>query len=519
MIPADVKKAYLSRPLQNYDWLKELSAEEVDSHLARLVPEPTFHTTPYKEQKVCFLIGVKKPDFLFFLDLGIGKSKVALDIIKYHKDAGRVRKALILAPKTQHIYTWSSEIAKHRPDLTFCELNDTTANRETLLDSSDADVFILNYAGLVYLATDYAEGLKGKKGGQIINPKKVAWLAEKFDCIVCDESQYLKNHQSLTFKIVNLLGQKARFRYALTGTPMGRNPQDLWSQFYAIDKGDTLGRTLGLYREAFFKTKVNYWGGYEHKFIKTMEPQLHVMMKNRSIWYSAEECQSLPKQVFIQKHVAFPNEIESYYRKALSDLKENRKNYRVIEQIFLQMRMLSSGFLGFKSDDDEKIKITFDENPKLDALMDIIEEIPSTAKVVVFNDFIHSGDLICARLTASKLKHVRLYSGTKDQKGVLRAFDEDPSCRIMVCNNQSGAEGLNLQVANYVVFFENPVSSILRQQGLKRCHRRGQNAAAVFYYDLLMRGTWDAKILAMLTEGRDLMRSLVMGEVSEEQPA
>jgi SNF2 family DNA or RNA helicase len=377
MVPKEVKENFINREVDDYSWLKELSKTELEEYYEEAAEGFQPKTPLYEHQKTCFVIGASKPNFYFMLDMGLGKSLVTLSLLEYHKRAGRLDKTLIIVPKAQHLYTWEEEVAKHS-NLSICVLDDTTRGREALLDTSDADLFVLNYPGLIYLVSDYKKVVDrrtGKeKGQQVINSEKIEWLSSKFQALVLDESQKIKNRSTLSFQACKRISLRTPFRYLLSGTPFGRDPQDLWSQFNIVDNGQTLGQTLGIFRECFFTTKKNYWGGYDHKFIKKMEPQLNRLLKNRSIWYSAEECQSLPEQVFNNVHVKFNEEMENYYERLVNEIKANNKDFKVINSTFIKMRMLTSGFLGFVNESSqEKVNITFKDNPKLDAMMEIIE--------------------------------------------------------------------------------------------------------------------------------------------------
>jgi SNF2 family DNA or RNA helicase len=142
--------------------------------------------------------------------------------------------------------------------------------------------------------------------------------------------------------------------------------------------------------------------------------------------------------------------------------------------------------------------------------MELIDELPETEKLVVFNEFLHSGDVIVDALKERGIGHARLCSKTTDKGGELRRFLNDPPCRVFVVNSQSGALGLNLQTAHYVAVYESPVSPIVRQQLEARCLRQGQTET-VFIYDLVCKNTIDQRILGFLAEGRDLFRALVEG--------
>ena len=235
------------------------------------------------------------------------------------------------------------------------------------------------------------------------------------------------------------------------------------------------------------------------------------MLKNRSIRFKAEDCLDLPKQIFKRVPVEFPQSAITYYNTIRDKMKEHDMDKQALELNFAKMRQLSSGFL-YQTDEDsgERLDITFSQNPKMDALVELLSDMPEDAKCVVFHEYIRTGELIEQTLKKKKYGVVRLWSGTKNHREVLRKFNENKTTRVLAVNNASGAQGLNLQVANYVVFFESPVDPITRQQAEKRCHRPGQDKP-VFYFDLIMKDSVDERIMAFLREGKNLMRAIIDG--------
>jgi SNF2 family DNA or RNA helicase len=290
---------------------------------------------------------------------------------------------------------------------------------------------------------------------------------------------------------------------------------DLWAQFYLIDLGETLGRTISMFRDAFFNCKINYWGGYEYTLKNNMEDKLYERIKNKSIRYSEDEVNDLPDKVYINKYVIMPDEAFGYYDKAREGMIEalkGKKDYHTLQNNFIKFRQITSGFMRFKEEEtNDKFDVEFKDNPKLDMLEELLLDVPSTSKVVIFNEFQKSGDMICARLKKLKIKHSRLYGGTKDKEKARDKFLNDKKCKVFVVNSQSGGVGLNLQIANYCVSYESPVSPIVRKQAEKRCHRDGSERT-VFFYDIVMRDSVDEKILEYLEEGKDLFEAIVEGK-------
>jgi len=503
---------FRNRQLDDYDWVKDVSESDLDEELNNLIPKPDFHTPPFAHQKAAFLVGVNQNKFLYFLDMDTGKTKLVLDLLSYKFKCEEIGCALVLVPNLVNISGWEQEIDIHAPSLSAVSLIGTLSDRLALFDT-EADIFIINYAGLVAMCTTLVKARRGTKKVRAENLDLIKTFTNKFDAIIFDESTAVKNHRSLTFRVGKALAARCTARYALTGTPFGRDPGDLWPQFNIIDGGETLGQTLGIFREAFFKQKKNYWGGYEYTLVKKREPLLYHTLKNKSLRYSLKEVAgSLPAQTFVDTYVESSDTLDKMYQDEINKVIKSGGDYKMMKNCFVHMRMLTSGFLKFESLEGETHTIDLTVNPKIEATMELVQALPHNCKMVIVHEFIHSGELIEKALTRLGIKSQRLWSGTKNKARTIERFvDAGSDHPILIMNHQSGSKGLNLQRANYMVFFESPVSPIDRDQTERRIYRTGQERP-VFYYNLMMRGTIDVKIKAYLKQGKDLFRALVEGK-------
>lgn len=450
------------------------------------------------------------PRFMFHVDMGGGKTRTILEHIKLRGKKEKVQ-ALVLVPFITATETWVAECKKHTPELICHALTGSIEQNKTSLLMSEADIFVMCYQSAVALVTGREDHpTKEGKKKWVLDPSVVREHFSSINMLVLDEIQKCSNIHSLTYKMCLLLSKQSSHVYGLTGTPFGNDLQDLWPQFNLIDFGQTLGPTLGLYRAVFFNEKQNYWGGYEYKFKKKMLPDLTRVIKNKSIRYAIEELVDLPELLRVPIHLELPESVEGYVQKAMEQLREAQKadDYHVIEQNYLKLRQLSSGFLTLKGEDNERTSINFDPNPKLDALGVFVSDLPDMARAVIFHHFVHSGHLITTQLDSLGIKYAAIYGGSKDQVGELRRFQEDPDCRVLVINSKSGSSSLNLQVANYVCFFEQPDSPIDRQQAERRVWRPGQTKKVIIY-DLFVRGTYDQRIYDSNAAGRSLLKELL----------
>jgi SNF2 family DNA or RNA helicase len=506
MIAKSALASFLHQTGGDLTVLKALSDESLDAVLAGMTPRPSFVTRCYKHQKVGFIASAASSSLLFY-DPGTGKTKIALDVIRYHiQQVKSTRRALVLVPNLVNVEEWRRQMAQHAPDLSGVYLDDSCGDRRAAM-ASRSDVVVMTYAGLVRLVSTSVTATKGKKAKKLVLDRDAAEdMLEQFGVVVFDESTALMNWQSLTFKVCSVFLRTAKIRIAMTGTPVGRDMQALWSQFYAVDGGRSLGGSIGLFRDAFFTKKKCFWGGYDYSFMPKRMSLLQQKMANSAVKYSITECLDLPEKVYCVSPVVFSEEQRAYYDAELARIR-GADSAEAIQNSFMALCQLAAGFI--KTEDGI---VDLSPNRKIEALLDLLATIPEDEKVVIYCHFIHSGDLLAKALSPIG-KVSRLYSGTKDRGAELRRFVDDPKCRFLVANVQAAAMGLNLQFCKYMVFYESPSSPILREQAERRIWRNGQERATVFF-DLVIKGSIEEKLIGYLREGRDLLAALMSREDS-----
>ena len=510
-------ETFLTRRVDDNNYLKGMSEAWLDKRLSELRVPPCFSSPLSKHQKVGFLVALAYQETFIQYQMGLGKTRLSLELIKYFLKLNHKHLFLILAPTDEVVYGWSEEIEKWMPELPYSLLTGGRQEKWGCLKKVKNGTIIGTYIGVATMVSELIHvkdknGKESEKRSWVPNIELVNRLVKPLTGVVYDESTRVKERSSLSYEIANYVSQSVKIRYALAGRPFGRDPLALWAQFYLVDRGKTLSPTYGLFREIFFdKVKSRYGGPYnfDYKFKKKMSDTLARITAHRSIRYTEEECLNLPPVLRIIKRVVFPAENAQYYQKVITQLIEAKGNLREAKNAFLQMRQLSSGFIGLIDDESsERVQVKFAKNAKLDLLLELVESVPDDRKMVIFHEFNYSGETISAALKKLGIQHGRLHGGTKDWSTMKQKFDNDNHYRAMVINSKKGAYGLNLQRANYVFFYESPVSVIDREQAEKRCHRQGQTER-VFIYDLVVKDTCDDKILQFHKEGADILKALV----------
>jgi SNF2 family DNA or RNA helicase len=507
-VPPKAIQDFLNRKLDDYRTAKDISDETIQELYDQLPITPPIWRILKREQKICFLIGAWTPRFYFALDLGMGKTLLSIALGRYFNHLGYAEKIMVLVPRVANKEEWGALIRKHTKDVPYLVLKGSTAEKWRQLETSNALFVIETYPGFRKMISRRVSN--GKKTVEELDPGRMRRMAELMQGMIYDELTQAKTQKSLIFKIASTMSKSCKFTFGLSGTPFGRNPHDLWAQMFLVDLGETLGRTLSIFRAVFFNTNINYWGGYEYIFKRTLRRELHRTLMHRMIRFKADES-TLPPVSFLKQRIPLPKTNEPFYRRAIADLRAAKGNIKEIENAFLRLRQISSGFVGYKHDAEKGI-IDLPDNPKLELLITMLQSLDE--KAVVFHDFIYSGKLIKAELDKLGIKYSHIYGYTRDHEKELSQFADDKDCKVMLLNSSSGAYGLDrLKAGKYGIYYESPVPAEIRFQSERRVRRQLSKHKKVFLIDLVVTGTMDDRILQFHAEGKDLFQSIIEGKI------
>jgi SNF2 family DNA or RNA helicase len=484
-------KAFHARPHRDYSLWKDLTEDEVERRMSKLEVRPPIWNKLREDQRVCHVIGARKKRFAFFNETGTGKTFLSLSLMKYFKRSGDTNCNLVLVPNKINKWEWLEEgFQKHTPSMECVVLHGSTVSKwQALEDHPNADAFVETYMGFVRMCCDKKKVWRKRKGQkvQIIklvpNKKKIRALMARFDGVYLDESTYVKNKGSLPWRLCNQLSKSANCFFILTATPFGRDVEDVWAQAFLVDRGATLGETLGLFRAAFFEEKELYWGGKEYKITKEGKKAISRRLDNISIAYPADET-VMPHLTRVPKYAVLPEDAEVYLERAKEAMKQAKGDFQAMKNAFLRLRQISSGFVGFKDDETgDRAKFEFETNPKLDLLEALVTTFKRKHKFIVFHEFNYSAGVISELLDELGIKHVLINGMRKDGDKARHAFKHDPSVQALVLSNSAGGYGLNLQNAKYGIYYESPVGAILRKQTEKRFDRQYSLHRSVILFD------------------------------------
>lgn len=513
IIPTKAIKTFMARERRDVRKFKKLNMSKLIDMKNELPVKPPIWKPLDKAQRVCFLLGAEHRRFGFHLDTGMGKTLLSIALGRYIEALGEIKPGqviLVLVPNKINKAEWRREFIKWGQRKRFAILRGSSKQKWAKFRSTKALFIVETYGGFARMACALKEKRKGR--GRRLQPDKklVQELCSRVKGLVFDESTNIASRAALVTRIAKQLKKDNRLLIELTGTPFGRDPTMLHSQVFMLDDGYSLGETLGLFRAAFFTEKKNYWGGFEYHFKKEMEPTLNRFLAHSTIRYPVDQS-TLPNYIPRKLVFSLPHDAEVYAEKAMAILKQSKGSYQVTKNAFLRLRQISSGWIGYEDDEEGKrAQLEFDHNPKLEGLVSLVDSIDPAHKVIVFHEYIFSGDIICRELTKAGISWGRISGRTKDHDDVLRNFARESGPRVLVLNNKFSM-GPNLQAAKYGIWFEEPSSCILKKQGRRRFERQHTEHKKVFGYSMVVKGTYDQRILDNHEAGRDAFEGIIEG--------
>ncbi len=426
----------------------------------------------YRHQKLALQYMRLNDSFALFMEQGCGKTLPTLyRILELGKQA-EIKNALIVAPKAT-MGAWYRD----------CEL------------FNEKDRLILE--NLITVINYDSVWRKGKG------------YDREWDCIVLDESHKIKNRTSKRASFLLKLSLKAKYRYILTGTPIGNGQlENIWAQYAflkpTVVRGRIASEIFGTYRQ--FEDKyciLNQWWK-PYKYLNVDE--LQGIISQYCYRVTKVECLDLPEKL--------PDEVYDIELKELRLYKELHKHSTIEEMDLLaenplarmtKLRQICSGFL---NDGTEIHELKCE---KLNALKEFLDGWEK--KLVIFCHFTKSINNVSELLKKLKIKHVILDGRQKD-KQIWRKFQNNSKIQIIICQYQSASMGIDLYAADTIIFYEPTLSSNTLEQAKDRIHRIGQTNKCS-YIHFITKGTIETAIHRALKNYNDFSEKLFLEYMTE----
>lgn len=523
-------------------YIRQLDEVE-DRYNRQVLPEGfSFVTEPYAHQRLGLAHAYYLPRSALFFDPGLGKSKVATDLLRLLHFVGQKAPAVIMGPLTS-IRNWGKELDRHSGKTIRWGLVLGTPKQKTKVieraAAGEFDALLItydtnsNFVDLVFRLVPY-------------------------DIVIADESHLIKEFKSNRTKAAFELTQKASRRLIMTGTPTVGNPLNLYGQFKFL-ADYFMPEPYHVYRKRFLETLPS------NKWIVTGYKNLDVLNSRTlfvSIRRTKHECLDLPPRTLVDIDYNLTKHQATIYNQlieemgidvemlvamlggapAVKDALPPETTLAHGAARLFKLMQVSSGFL-IKNNMDPKLcdnveqplgcrylsecvpagiqpytrrckvapaKIPetvtkFNENPKLDALVELLDTILGNPenKVLVWCHYRPSLDLVEEKLKELQIPYVRVDGDTGDRlQAEVDRFNDTPELRVYLAQVSTGVS-ITLNSAAYAIYYEIPLSLLQMNQSLDRNHRIGQTKN-VTVYRLCGKQTVEPSIVRMLDNQQDV---------------
>lgn len=451
-----------------------------------------------------------RDDFGLFFEVGTGKTATAINILReWCVKENRILSALVLCPPIV-IDQWGEEIKR------FSKLGayivplkgPGTKRAKTLKEATGPRIFITNY-----------ETLNMSECFKLLS-------ARKFDVLIADESHKLKSGTAKRTKQTIALSDTVKRKIIMTGTPILQSPLDLWSQFRVLDGGQTFGKNFFVFRATYFydknanMPKHNYFPDWRLR--PKVEQRLNELVYSKAVRAKKEECLDLPPLLKVEVPVEMSPRQKKVYEEMENELvvfmnEHGGQGVATVDLALtkvLRLQQIVSGFLPTMEDElSSEAKIhAFEDNPRADALRDLLEDLAPAHKVIVWASFHQNYQIIrgiCERLGIGYVE-IHGQRTAKQKEEAIQSFRTDDNVRVCIANQKAGGVGLNLTEASYSIYYSRGYALEDDIQSEARNYRGGsERHSKITRIDLVCRGSIDDVVLDALKNKQNIAEKIL----------
>ena len=466
-----------------------------------------FKTKPYKHQLTALEKSWNKETYAYFMEMGTGKTKVLIDNMSMLYDKGKINGALIIAPKGV-VKTWyEQELPTHLPNhienvSVLWQPNITKKQQEKLESLYEIETAL-------HILVMNVEAFSTEKGvkfaSKFLNSHKVL--------MAIDESTTIKTPTAKRTKNIIGLGKYAKYRRVMTGSPITKNPLDLYTQCEFLDPYLLDFASYYAFRNRYAEMKTMHLRGRSIQVVHAFQNLSELSDKLQPFSYRVlkEDCLDLPPKNFIKRHITLTPEQKKVYEQmkkhALATLNGKVTSTMTVLTQLMRLHQITCGH--FTADDGSVQTIN---SNRITELLNILEE--TEGKAIIWANYQKDITQIVKSIEkeygpGSVVDYYGL-TAQEDRQDNIRQFQSDPKCRFLVGTPSTGGYGITLTAANTVIYYSNGYDLEKRLQSEDRAHRIGQKKN-VTYIDIIAEDTVDEKIVKALRNKINIA-SEVLGE-------
>tara|TARA_R110000751_G_scaffold42715_6_gene98973 strand:- start:301 stop:1755 length:1455 start_codon:yes stop_codon:yes gene_type:complete len=470
-----------------------------------------YETVPYDHQRTALEDSWSAEYYALFMEMGTGKTKVAIDTMGVLYEAGKLKAALVIAPKGVYDNWVQGEIPLHLPKRLPRKICRWTASKTKRFEEELTD-FIVNREPFLKIFVMNVEAFSSPRGADAAT----AFLFQNPDnMVIVDESTTIKNRKAARTKNILALKNRSKYRRILTGSPITKSPMDLFSQCAFLENKSLGFNSYYAFQSRYANIQQRTMGHRSFQQIVGYRrlDELSEKLDRFSNRVLKVDCLDLPPKVYIRRDVELTPEQEKLYRqmKKLALAKLESGELATTASVLTQIMRLQQICCGHLRPDEGEIQPL--KNNRLNELLNVAEELQG--KAIIWATYTHDIQQIASTLRDRfGPETVATYYGETPQderQEIVNAFQDAANpLRFFVGQPRTGGYGITLTAATTVIYYSNSYDLEIRLQSEDRAHRIGQTNK-VTYIDLVSPGTIDEKILDALRNKIDIAGQ-VLGE-------
>ena len=466
-----------------------------------------FKTKPYAHQMTALEKSWNRETYAYFMEMGTGKTKVLIDNMSMLYDKGKIDGALIIAPKGV-VGTWyTNELPTHLPNhienVTVLWQANITKTQQEKLDT------LFEIGESLHILIMNVEAFSTEKGKKFADK----FLRSHKTLMAIDESTTIKNPKAGRTKNILNLAHDAKYRRIMTGSPVTKNPLDLFTQCYFLDPFHLEHESYYSFRTRYAIMKTANISGRQIQLVSGFKNLGELSDKLKSFAYRVlkEDCLDLPDKIFIKRQITLSPDQRKLYdqmrKKALAILEGKVSSTKNSLTQLMRLQQITCGHF---TDDTGSVQPI--ENNRVNELMDVLEDVEG--KAIIWAHYQYDINAIIKAVIkkygpGSVVDYYGLTPKEERQDNITK-FQGDPKCRFFIGTPSTGGYGITLTAANTVIYYSNGYDLEKRLQSEDRAHRMGQKKP-VTYVDINAEDTVDEKIVKALRKKINIA-SEVLGE-------
>lgn len=531
--PSGVNIAYLMEHYPEAQW-EEGTAEARDNYITlkqqeennRAIKESIteldskrdgyrYATKPYDHQRRSFMLARDMESWGHFHEQGTGKTKIVIDTASYLYERGKINTMIVIAPNGVHIDWVLNAVPTHLPPriplwMDYYSSSLTQKQYQRLWDQAEQDGIDLR------IITFNVEGFSSERAKSLLEH----WLKSSEAMLVIDESSRIGDYHAMRTKYLIDIARTAKVRRIMSGTPVTRGIENLFSQFKFLDP-------LIIGHEAYttFKNEYCIEGKFKNVVGYRNVEKITKIISGFSDRVLKSECLDLPEKVYRRMPFELSDKqrklYDAYRKDSLKEVKsilgEDETTDRAAEIAIVKALRLHQIACGW-SPNESPARIEGPQ-PRMQTLMEEIEEAEAAGKkYIVWARFVEDLKEIHSKIKGRAV----LYIGDTDKNSRISAierFQQDARISGFVGHTRAAGIGLTLTAATRVIYHSNLSDLELRLQSEDRAHRIGTTESVV-YTDLEAVRTIDRRIINCLRDKKRLAEQILQDPTSifmEEQ--